>query len=478
MSNNVNNTLPKIPLDFATNDYNGYFELMKEAIPTFTPDWTDTSDTDQGIVILQVLSYGLHVLGYYGERNMQENILEYARTKRGILAGCNFLGYTPSRQSASVVELTVTRDSDYLNVKSTVPKGAQFSTNPQLGTPIVFETMEELVFLPGEEIKQVNAKQGVTFSAEVIGVGTGGTKQQFTISNPDVLLESLQVYTIDGNIMRNWTLEDNFLNSTHADRHYTVSLDEEDRTVVVFGDGVFGMKPVSGQNIFATYRMGGGAIGNLAPNLINYIYDTDNDLNFIADVRNETFAQGGSDYEDLERARVLAPKHYRSREQAVTPLDFQDIAELTPGVAKAKCVETFTSTKLYLYLLASDYNLPNEALCQLVKDKIDSNRVGNVDLVVLPCEIVPFDIKCNIYVHERFDNETVLAEVQKNLEEYFHVSNFTFGDTFYANRVIDVVFNTPGVRNVVLDEAVTTDMDSTDIQILKLNTVTVGLGGM
>ena len=473
----INKQLPDIPLDYTTNDYNGYFELMKNAIPNFTPDWTDTSDSDQGIVILQVLAYGLHVLGYYQERVMQENILELARTKRGILTGCNFLGYNPTRQTASVVELTIKKDTDFTYHTKVVPKGAQFSTNPQLGTPIVFETTEELMLEPGVMEGKVNAVQGITFEGEVIGVGNGNPQQRYTISNPDVLIDSLNIYTYEGNTLRQWTLVDNFLDSSFSDRHYTVSLDEEDRTIVNFGDGIFGMKPSAGININATYRMGGGVIGNLAPNLISYIYDTDNDLNFIDSVYNEEFAQGGSDYEDLERARVLAPKYYRSRQQAVSPTDFEDLAVLTPGVSKAKCVETFTSTRVYLYLLGDDYNAPNEALCQVVKEKVDADRVGNVDLIVEPCTITEFDIKCTIYVHDKFDPEVVKEQVKKNLEEYFHVSNFDFEGEFYANKVIDVAFNTAGVKNVVLDEEVTIDRKCSNIEILKLRNVTVEVGG-
>lgn len=475
---NIKKNLPEIPIDYVTNDYDGYFQMMKDAIPLLTPEWTDTSDTDQGIVILQLLSYGLHVLGYYQERTMQENILELARTKRGILTACKFLGYDPKRQTASTVTLTIKKDNDYDGRECVVPKGAKFSTEVKLGNPIIFETVEDLVIGANETYGKVDAIQGVTIKSEVIGVGNGNSNQSFTIPNADVLVDSLEVFNSDNGMIRHWTRKDNFLDSRPNDRHYTISLDEEDRTVIHFGDGIFGRKFPEGQNVYVTYRIGGGKEGNLAPNLITYIYETDMDLNFIEEVYNEDFAQGGSDYEDLERARIRAPKQYRSRGQAITTQDFEDIAELTEGIAKARCVETFNTATVYLYLLADNYEAPTEALCNKVKDTIDANRVGSVDLQVLPCTITPFDIKVKIYVHDKFDHVKVQEAVKAQIQKDFHVSNFSFGSEFFSSRVIESAFGTAGVKNVVIDYEVTKDLTSGENEILKLRNVEVEIGGL
>ena len=37
VTDNIRKNLPEIPLDYATNDYEGYFQMMKEAIPLLTP---------------------------------------------------------------------------------------------------------------------------------------------------------------------------------------------------------------------------------------------------------------------------------------------------------------------------------------------------------------------------------------------------------------------------------------------------------
>lgn len=473
------NKMPDIPLDFVTNDYNGYFELMKEAIPILTPEWTDTSDTDQGIVILQLLSYSLHILGYYQERAMQENILELARTKKGVLTGSRFLGYSPERQTASVALLKIVKDSDYLQRSEVVPKGSQFSTDVENGEPIIFETKEKLEIGVGESFGTVLAVQGETIEEEHLGISDGKPNQRYVIEVPDVLVDTLKIYTIENGVTRNWTKKSYFLESKPNDRHYTIDLDEEDRTIVKFGDGILGMKPPAEVNVYANYRHGGGSLGDLAPNMITYVYDTDNDLSFIESVTNEEASEGGSDYEDMEVTKAKAPKHYRSRGQAVTPLDFEDIAELFPGVYKAKSVESFDNLtgKMYLYLLTTNYTAASSVLCAAVKENLDKNRVGNVNLEVLPCVITDFNIKCTIYVHDGFEVEAVRLSVKKELEGTFNVSKFDYEEPFYASKVIEVAFKTEGVKNVVLDSVVTVDITEVEkFEILKLKDVTVELG--
>ena len=58
-------TNKKLPIDYVTKDYDGFLQMTKDMIPSLTPEWTDNSDSDMGTVILQLLAYGLHVLGYY-----------------------------------------------------------------------------------------------------------------------------------------------------------------------------------------------------------------------------------------------------------------------------------------------------------------------------------------------------------------------------------------------------------------------------
>ncbi len=106
-------------------------------------------------------------------------------------------------------------------------------------------------------------------------------------------------------------------------------LDPETGTLT-FGDGVNGMIPVAGTRVVATgYRVGGGAIGNVASGTITKLKTA---LPQVESVTNLRTAAGGSDAETLDQVKLRAPQLLRTRDRAVASDDFADLALRTPGV--------------------------------------------------------------------------------------------------------------------------------------------------
>ena len=63
---------------------------------------------------------------------------------------------------------------------------------------MVFETAEELVFAPGETVKEVGGVQGES-GEEIFGTSDGITKfQAFTIEAAPIIDGTLKVYVVEG----------------------------------------------------------------------------------------------------------------------------------------------------------------------------------------------------------------------------------------------------------------------------------------
>ena len=227
----------KLPIDYVTKDYDGFLQMMRDMIPSLTPEWTDTSDSDMGMVILQLLAYGLHVLGYYQDKAVNENILHTAQTKKAILLLSKFLGYEIQKQSPAVTTVRFYKDDTYIDKRVVVPRGTKVSTDPQLGEQIIYETDEPLVISEGQEYGDVSVTQGETVIREFVALGTGEENQHYVLEYPNVIEDTLQIITEENGSDYYWTLVDNFIDSQPSDRHFTVSVDEEDRTIINFDDG-------------------------------------------------------------------------------------------------------------------------------------------------------------------------------------------------------------------------------------------------
>jgi len=77
---------------------------------------------------------------------------------------------------------------------------------------------------------------------------------------PSAVSEGIRVnIKIDG---KAWTPVDSFKGSKPEDRHYVVKTKPGGETVVVFGDGENGARPVPGSEIRASYRESAGPRGN------------------------------------------------------------------------------------------------------------------------------------------------------------------------------------------------------------------------
>src|SRR5439155_17279775 len=99
-------------------------------------------------------------------------------------------------------------------------------------------------------------------------------------------------------------------NSVDGSDQYDYDGDRGD--TIRFGDGTFGEIPTDGAVFDVTYRVGGGAIGNVAADSITQA-STNAQKEDIA-VTNPLAATGGDDAEPLDRVRRLAPEAFRAEQ--------------------------------------------------------------------------------------------------------------------------------------------------------------------
>src|SRR6185503_19984312 len=106
----------------------------------------------------------------------------------------------------------------------------------------------------------------------------------------------------------------------------------------------YGRVPPSGRHVrFSSYRSGGGIQGNVGARTVSVLQSS---YPYVAEVTNYTPAIGGTDPEDIDHAKWLAPQELRSRDRAVTPEDFELLArQATSGIARARCVAVRDGTQ-------------------------------------------------------------------------------------------------------------------------------------
>lgn len=168
----------------------------------------------------------------------------------------------------------------------------------------------------GKQYVIASATQGRSVSDDPLGSSNGAPNQTFTTTR-DHFIDGSEEFRVDGEV---WVRVRNFLSSGPQDKHYTVSLGENDRATFKTGDGVTGRIPPVGQgNIAVDYRFNAEENGNVGANTV--VVDKTG-LTYVNSVTNPRQAGGwaeaeGASTESLERAKLAGPASLRTKDVAL-----------------------------------------------------------------------------------------------------------------------------------------------------------------
>jgi hypothetical protein len=186
----------------------------------------------------------------------------------------------------------------------------------------------------------LSVTRGKTIANEVLGSGDATNPAQvFKLKqSPATYLQTGATWastislTVGG---QPWTEVKSFYGQP-ADATVFVSFeDDAGSTNVMSGDGVNGARfPTGVNNIVATYRIGAGAASPLAGKLTVIAQSYPG----LRAVLNPVAVGGGSDPDPPDQVRRYAPRSVLTFGRAVSALDYQALAALTPGVTRANAV--------------------------------------------------------------------------------------------------------------------------------------------
>lgn len=458
-------------IDYVTKDYEGFRQLMLDLIPQYAPEWTDTSQSDMGVVLIELLANGLDILSYYQDKNFNESFLVTAKTRKAVVNLCKMLGYELAHQTPAIHVIEFTKDASFADDTIVIPKGTKISTDSKVGAQVTFELLEGDVSLPAGVMTATGlATHGVTVTDNILGASDGTEFQTFKILYPDVLKDTLQVVTVENGREVAWERVEDFLSSEQGDRHYTINTNEANEMFVNFGNGLSGMIPNKNLIVKAHYRVGGGEIGNVGTGTINSFVDKE-----YAGItlKNTELYLRGEDVEDIEHAKVVAPRHFRNSGRAITKLDFEDTVMEIEGVAKAKCIETFNENgDLHIYVVPTSYGALTAGLETKILDKLHKVKLVHDNPILFSTVYTEFTVDVEVITYSNYINSDVTARVTDAIQKYFDISKMDFQEDVYVSSIVGEIMKVEGVRNVVVNTPVT-DITVPENSVAKLTGVTV-----
>ncbi|MFI1869774.1 putative baseplate assembly protein [Streptomyces jumonjinensis] len=270
-----------------------------------------------------------------------------------------------------------------------------------------------------------------------------------------------------GDGRRLWTPRRDLLASGPRDRHFAGELEDDGRLALRFGDGRHGARPRPGARLTVSYRIGGGAAGNVGAEAIGHLVlcrppheaESGGPLP-VAVVRNPLPATGGTEPEPLERVRRTAPlEPRRVRLRAVTAEDYAELAGGLPGVRRAAAELRWTGSvrEAHVAVDAEGSAGPPPGLLDSVAYALERYRRIGHDLVVGPARQTPLDIALTVYTGPGHQHGPLLAELYRLLGAgrsadgrlgFFHPDALSFGEPMRLSRLVAVAAAVQGVVSV------------------------------
>jgi len=234
--------------------------------------------------------------------------------------------------------------------------------------------------------------------------------------------------------------------------------DGDQGDTIRFGDGIFGEIPDLETLFQATYRVGCGAIGNVAADAITYINPT---VTLITSVTNPFPATGGADPEPTERVRRLAPQAFRAKQfRAVRSQDYQAAAQTLPWVQRAGTVFRWTGSWLTVFTTPDPLDSETMTVPQHTQliDLLNQYRLAGYESYVPAPRYLSLDLRVQVCARPdvfRGDVEAALLAALSDTRQrdgttgFFHADRWTFGMFLERSALEAAIQNVYGVAGVV-----------------------------
>ena len=303
----------------------------------------------------------------------------------------------------------------------------------------------------------LKVSRGKSVSSEVLGSGDATIAgQEFVLKNSPLTYLLSGDSSAGGNYKSTlriwvngieWHEAPSFFGAARTATIFVTREDEDNKTHVLFGDGVNGARLPSGlNNVVASYRFGSGAD---APDTgkLTVIATPQPGLNAI---HNPVAAGGGADPEPASQIRRYAPLSVLTFGRAVSGDDYEAIAALAPGVRRASASWNFDPvlqrTVVTVYV-GDDAPAVNAATVALRGDA-DPNRPVTVKLATA----VPLHLSLTVVVDPNRIAADVVAGVTRALSDpqtgLFGNQRIGIGEVIYVSRIYAACFSVPGVTAV------------------------------
>jgi len=359
------NKLIKLPnFSYTALDFDTIIDDVQRLIKEhqeYSENWDDFLESDAGRMFVETMSYIIEKQSSKTDWTAREMFISTATQRQSLIELLKLINYRTKLPTSSTVNVSAKLAKWIPSFNLPIRENLQGKDTT--GKSIIFELIEmaedgkpdydfQYRMETGDEnnriveISNIPFYQGRTAKENDIYLD-GIDNESFTLGSYPVIENSIRVYSLTKDdkelpeVLSFISPEAQQESLPEADKlpPYQVTIDEFNRAIISFGPKAIVTTPNKGERISVVYRIGGGKNTNIVSGAINqtrtYLV---NNIRSTVIYSNPSSASGGTDEEDLEEARLIAPLTLRTANKTATHEDYIIHVEQHNSVMKADIV--------------------------------------------------------------------------------------------------------------------------------------------
>ena len=428
-------------------------------------------------ILIDTLAYNTYINAFNANLIANESFLDSATLRENVVSLARNIGYVPRSKTAAKASITFSVEIDdvagavpFVSLKpGLIAVGNANDTTYRFSIPESISAIVENVINAdgsvsrvatfGTQTNPISVFQGSLVESKFLAMTN--QDQRFILGNSSIDSSTIVVFVGQQNttgLGRQFKKIDNILNLNKDSEIFLVQEIQDENFEIIFGDGYFGKALENNDSITARYIVTDGADGNGARtfDFQGTIIDQNGTIKIPKKTVDITTVQGavnGSEIENINSIKYLAPRTYSAQYRAVTPRDYEAIiAQIYPQTESVAVVggeemdpPQFGTVRISIKPRNGTYVSDFDK--QMIKSKLKSYAIAGINSKIVDLKVLYVEIDSTVYYNtSQIDTpDSLKSKITNALTTYANTVDINkFGGRFKyskTSQLIDRVHN-------------------------------------
>ena len=452
------------------------FDQIKAQIKNYLAANSNFKDFDfEGsnfAILIDTLAYNTYINAFNANLVANESFLDSATLRENVVSLARNIGYVPRSNTAAKASITFSVEIDdaasqvpFVTLKPGLVAVGQanestyrFSIPESISAIVENVTNEDgsvsRVATFGTQTNPITVYQGSLVENTFLVMTN--QDQRFILDNPQIDSSTITVFVSKNNtsgLGRQFKKIDNILNLSKDSEIFLIQEIQDEKFEILFGDGFFGKKLENNNQIIARYIVTDGAKGNGAKafDFQGTVIDQNGATKIPKQNVSVTTVQGainGSNIENINSIKYLAPRMYSAQYRAVTPRDYEAIiSQIYPATESVAVVggeemdpPQFGTVRISIKPKNGTYVSDFDK--QFIKNELKKYAIAGINSKIVDLKVLYVEIDSTIYYNtaQVATPDTLKTKITNALTTYSNTVDINkFGGRFKHSKTVQLI---------------------------------------